>query len=345
MTLQELHKNFLVASSPEQVFGMEVEIISAKYKYFAKIVHPDHNPKNKELADKTFKLLNHWKEKAEERKRLKLYGKYNTATPTSKPVNNLVIGHYEVNQKLFSGDLSQIFLATDQRNGDSVLLKIASVHNNNDLLKNEADNLKSILDLGLKTNVHLQKLVMSFEIKDSKGVQKRVNVFPLTKNVYYSLEEVKKKYPHGVPPKTVAWMFNRMMGALFAAHAAGIVHGAIVPSNFIVCPETHNGKLIDWSYSAKAGSKLKAIVPKYKEFYPAEVFNKTSSFATDIYMAAKCIKWIADNNLPREINGFLNYCMIANVKGRPDDVGKLFDEFGEVLGKLYGKPQFIEFKM
>lgn len=345
MTLQEIYKALSLANSPEQVFGAEIQVISTKYKYFAKIVHPDHNARNQELAEKTFKLLNGWKEKADERKRLNIYGKYNSTTPASKPVSSLIIGHYEVSQKLFSGDLSQIFLANDQRNGDSVLLKIASVHQNNDLLKNEADNLKSILDLELKTVVHLQKLINSFEIKDSKGVQKRVNVFPLTKNIYYSLEEVKKKYTKGVPPKTAAWMFNRILGALFAAHAAGIVHGAIVPSNFIVCPETHNGKLIDWSYSAKEGEKLKAIVPKYKDFYPAEVFDKTSSFATDIYMAAKCIKWISDENLPREIVGFLNYCMIANKKGRPYNVGDLYDEFKEVLDKLYGKPKFVEFKM
>ena len=115
----------------------------------------------------------------------------------------------------------------------------------------------------------------------------------------------------GIPASASAWMFNRLLAGLFVAHSVGIVHGAIVPCNLLINTELHNGRIIDWCYSAKAGSKIKAIVPKYKVFYPKEVFNKTSSFAVDISMAARSIKWLLMGNqkTPPQINGFLDYCI------------------------------------
>lgn len=336
------------SSTPEEIFGKSPDSVGKRYREIAKIIHPDHNPKNQATAEQIFKLLNSWKEKAEERIRLKIYGLYSGGTShvaSSPHTSKVAVGNYELTQKLFSGDLSQIFLATDLRTNEICLLKIALSHQNNDLLANEAKNLKAILDLKLKTSVHLPRFIESFQIKNKHGVLKHVNVFRLTTNVYYSLEEVHKKYPSGIPASASAWIFNRVLAGLFACHASEIVHGSILPSHILICPKTHNAKIIDFSYSTDEGSKIKAIVPKYKDFYPNEIFDKISSLSSDIFMAAKCIEWISEKNLPREISGFLKYCTINNYRGRPNAVDKLFDEFKDVLSTVFGKPKFVEFIM
>jgi len=344
--LEVIFKLFTNSSHPEEVFGPLVEPkevnLNKSYKYFAKLTHTDHNLSNAALAEECFKLLGAWKEKANEKLRIGAYGKFSKTSYSSSP-KSVNIGGVELGQKLFDGDLSQIFIG---KKGDhEVLVKIVNSHKNNDLMLNEFRNLQKIFQRGSRVLIHLPEILNSFEIKNSQGVLKRVNVFALPEDKFYTLEEVKNKYPQGLEGRHIAWMFNRIMSAIFAAHISGIVHGAIVPSNLLIDVEKHNVKLIDWCYSAEEGQKLKAIVPKYKDFYPHEVFRKTSNFGTDIYMAAKCLLDILHADAPYEIRGFLRYCCIENLPSRPQDVGILFHEFKETLVNLYGKPKFVELKM
>ena len=61
------------ASCPEDVFGNDISKVKSQYRYFAKIVHPDHNTQDSKLANKCFTILNEWKKRADEIIKYNLY--------------------------------------------------------------------------------------------------------------------------------------------------------------------------------------------------------------------------------------------------------------------------------
>ncbi len=328
--------------TPEDVFG-DVGKIEKSYRYYAKIVHPDLNQKDKATAEEAFKMLTVWHEKALSRVRMGLYGKkekVSLITIASKT------GNYSFETLLAAGDLSDVYA------GEKHFAKIVRSPKNNDLILNEANILKKLNAVESKLKIHVPKIVDCVDINVA-SVNKKVNIFEANSGCF-TLEKVIEKYPKGVTPNHAAWMWNRMMGALHLAHSNGFIHGALVPNNFLINPETHNGILIDWCYGCAKGGTIKAIVPKYKAYYPPEVFEKKALTATDIYMSAKCIIKVLGGNpetnyipdsVPKEFAGFLRYCTFVSYTKRESDVIVLFNEFREVLERIFGKPKFHEFKM
>lgn len=166
---------------------------------------------------------------------------------------------YTIDSFVRSGDFCD-FYNVHSYSSAKYVLKITQSADNNDLLQNEArvlDFLQNHKDTkDLPTNKHIIKFHDSFE---HDGLQ--VNILEAFKHRYVSLEDVIKAYPKGIDIRDAVWMFNRMIGALTIPHQAGIVHGALVPSNFLICPEprscpeAHNGILIDWSYAANINKK------------------------------------------------------------------------------------------
>jgi hypothetical protein len=148
-------------------------------------------------------------------------------------------------------------------------------------------------------------------------------------------------------------MFNRMLTALGLAHSLGIVHGAVLPTHVLVRPADHNGMLIDWCYSVPAGEPLKAISRAYAADYPPEVeARQAATPATDIYMAARCMVRLLGGraatleppaHVPRPIRTLLSACLLPAPRRRANDAWQVFEDFREILGRLYGPPQFRPF--
>jgi hypothetical protein len=141
-------------------------------------------------------------------------------------------------------------------------------------------------------------------------------------------------------------MFNRILGGLVLTHKCGYVHGALTPDHILIVPETHNGILIDWSYSVPVGEKIKAISPKWKGYYPAEVLTgHPSTFGVDLYMAARCASALLGTQpRPRLLAGFLRACLLGP-RHRPQNAHETFVEFRELLATLFGKPTFRRFTL
>jgi hypothetical protein len=51
------------------------------------------------------------------------------------------------------------------------------------------------------------------------------------------VEDVIERFPNGIPLENAAWMINRLLGALLAAHQSGLVHCAVLPSHVLVLPD------------------------------------------------------------------------------------------------------------
>lgn len=350
MTLKQAHQKLKSATAPEDIFGPLAEVqngnLHKQYRALALITHADKYTKaaDKKVAEEAFKLLGEWHEKAE--KKL-ADGTYGDRTAMTEEVTVKTKKHtYVVSTRIESGELCEVYGAKDEK-GNDVVLKVTRNPANNDLVTNEAERLRWLREEAptrkLNVMAHLPTLLDSFELKQG-AASKRVNVFPHLDG-YYTLEEVMENYPEGLDIRDAAWMFNRLLGALVCIQQAGIVHGAVIPSHIMVCPDkpdVHNGVLIDWSYAVKTGETISAVSTKYKAFYPPEVFEKKpATTGIDTYMAAMCLLYLLGGNVsarsfkagsaPAPVQGILRACWLGP-RHRTSDAFEVHKDFGEALG-------------
>jgi serine/threonine protein kinase len=337
----KLITQLLSATHPEDIFGDKPNMLAKAYRDLAAQIHPDVC--KEKGGEEAFKKLGELREEAEKKIERGTYGNRNAfkeVVITTKKES------YTIDARLTSGDICEIY-TTKNRAGKSVIIKVPRSPSNNDLMKNEAEKLKWLQEeartRNLDANIHVIKLLDSFEL-DQKSQRKQVNVLePL--DGFYTLEEVRTVYPHGIDVRDAAWMWRRLLTGLLIPQQADLIHGAIVPSNVLISPADHNGKIVDWCYAVKTGMPLKAMSTKYTDFYPPEVFEKKPlNTSTDIYMAAMCFLYLIGGNpktklvpagIHFRITGLIRACLLGP-RSRMDSVMEVYDDFGEVLKKLYG---------
>lgn len=349
--LQKYLSLFSNAEHPEDVFGSvkDADELAVEFRKHSRVVHPDlfTGTRNRAVAEETFKHLNRLLQLAEAKMKAGTYGDRSVMSEVKVSTKTNV---YTINRRIASGDICEVYGAEDQK-GAPVVLKVTRSPINNDLTVNESTVLgwfrtaSPVKDLDVMA--HLPTLLDSFELRQGSKV-KRVNVLK-RHDRYFSLAQVIDAYPGGLDLRDAAWMWNRLLGALLAAHQAGKVHGAVIPEHFLICDsgsEEHNGVLIDWSYSVNSGSPLKAVVPSRKHFYPKEVLDKKpATFGSDLYMAAKCLEALLGNlAVDRKIKGLMSACWLAG-KHRTQDVWELYSDFNDALRELFGPRKFRRFTM
>jgi hypothetical protein len=364
MTLVEAIKKLGSVKHPEDVFGPDATFTTFKRvdREWSLATHPDSN-KGSKKAEEAFKAYGEWKVKAE----FKLAaGTYGDRTAMCEEVKlTAKSGVFTLKHRVAMGDIANVYAATDKA-GKDVIVKIGRSPANNDLMANEATQLRWIRDeseaKGMSTLVHVPVLIDSFELQQGRE-RRRVNVLNHLKG-YHTLADVIAQYPGGLDPRDAAWMFRRLLGAMVAAEKAYLVHGAILPSHFMVCcsgEDDHNGVLIDWCYSVKVGSThdtIKAASPAYlKTHYPPEILAKRpAKVGTDIYMAARVLmdllgckmagpKFVAPPAVPREMVGLMRACLFESLRTRTSSTWELHDDFSDILKKLYGPRKFRAFQM
>jgi serine/threonine protein kinase len=340
------------ATEPVDVFGALVgdqpAALKRRYRELVTIAHPDRNQGSIDVANEACKTLQKLYVVGQRQIAQGVYGLAPRLRATTK------LREYVGYAAPIQGDLCELFPA--EAAGDSVLLKVTRLARNNDLLQAEAQTLRKI-DRALErqqTRAHFPRLVEHFLLRTAAGDQRHTNVLR-AETGYVSLADVLRAYPNGLAAADAAWMFNRILTALGIAHSLGIVHGAVVPAHVLVRPDDHNGMLIDWCYSVPIGEPLKAIAPPYAADYPPEVRAKQPATpATDMYMAARCMARLLGghpatlelpNSVPRPIRALLSACLLPSAQRRADDAWHIFDDFHEILGRLYGPPQFRPFHM
>lgn len=339
------------AAVPEDVFGDTVADVATTYRQLAKITHPDHWPggpchvQRQMQATAAFHLLQDWYRKAQDKIKLGTYGDRSACAKVTITNRKAT---YVADLRVGVGALADLYAATtgtDKR----VLVKVGRAPGNNDLLANEATILRYLREEGagkaLRVMEHIPTLVDSFQLQTKDHVRKQVNVFEWTPGGV-TLAEVMRAYPGGIDPRDMAWMFNRTLAALLAAHQSGVIHGAVTPDHVVVYPATHGGMLVDWCYAVHPGEPIKAWNPEWASFYAVELLDKTEArFGSDICMAAKCaIALVGKLTMPRKLEGFLRSCTLGQAF-RAQDVYAVFEEFQQVLAFLYGPRKFREFKM
>ena len=172
---------------------------------------------------------------------------------------------------------------------------------------------------------------------------------------FFDASEMRRRYPQGVEGRHIAWMFNRTLEALGWVHRNGWLHGAVLPPHLLFHPDTHGLQLIGWIHAQPIGRPLKWVAREYKAWYPLECQQrKPATPATDIYLAAKSMVWLAGDNptahlspshMPDSMTRLLQRCLSARQSARPPDAWALHEQFRELLEDTYGPAKFSHLQL
>lgn len=172
---------------------------------------------------------------------------------------------------------------------------------------------------------------------------------------YCTAVEIRQRHPQGLGGRHIAWMFNRTLEALGAAHSLGWIHGAVLPPHLLFRPESHALQLISWIHAEPCGQPLRFVSREFKSWYPPECQHREAATpATDIYLAAKSMIWLAGGDartnappasIPYEFRELLLDCLADDPMRRPQDAWRLHEDLREVLECAYGAPKFCHLDM
>lgn len=155
---------------------------------------------------------------------------------------------------------------------------------------------------------------------------------------FVPLTAVQAAAPDGLDGRDWAWMQRRIIRALAAVHAAGIVHGALLPENVLIHPEQHGVVLAGWSFATRPGRPAEGVVASQATAYPPEVTGGVVTPATDVAMlgALGLVLLRPDQRAQRRFSAGLRQDAPA-MRPRAAD---LQGEYDELLDRLYGPRRF-----
>ena len=322
------------------------------YREFARTVHPDtHQGKDTYArSQEVFAKLTHFYGQAIE---MTTQGKY--GQPTELVVWHTRRATHTVTDAIGKGDLCGLYTARTQLadgSNQATFCKVAQLPSDNDLLETEASVLRRLrgTDSDVKLHPFYPELSDSFTHSETGMSVRRVNVLSQLEG-FSNLAQVRELFPTGLDPLHMAWIWRRVLWALDHAHQHRIIHGAVVPEHIMILPEQHGVVLVDWCYASQANDTqesppVRAIVSAYKDWYPEEVFDKsTPSPATDIAMAARCMTQLmggdpltgnypTSSHVPGPVRVFFKGCLGRSQASRPQDALQLLDEFDQLLQRL-----------
>jgi hypothetical protein len=182
-------------------------------------------------------------------------------------------------------------------------------------------------------------------VDPATGVTRRGNVLAELSG-FVTLEAVRRRFPAGLDPRDVAWIWRRALVALGFAHHSGLIHGAVLPPHLLIHPNEHGLCLIDWCYSSRGPNPatLPALVARYRSWYPGEVGSGYQPGPDlDIYLATKSVVALIRKPLPPPLAAFAAGCTLASPARRPDDAWELLREFDDLIERLWGPRRFRPF--
>lgn len=360
------------ARRPEEVFGdlggspaEQAAQLKRIYHQLAKLTHPDAYAGGEEqaAAQAAFTRLTEWYAGAQARLQSGAYGSTNPLADWRVALHTKTRS-YVLENTFSEGPLYTSYPGSfeEDHQRTPVLLKIVRDPRDNDLAENEARTLQALwagkaVD---KFGCYLPRLLDAF-IYEEGGVYRQVNVFERSTG-WYSLAEVQQRYPLGLDPQEVAWIWRRVLVALGFAHLNGRIHGAVLPDHIEILPELHGLRLVEWSYGVPladppgdpAGKCLSAMHPAYAGWYPEEVRQGEPPLpGTDIDMAARCMMALLGGgpqrslpgSVPAPLRAFFKGCTLPAKRARPQDAWSLKGEFEELIAQLWGELKFHPFVM
>jgi len=373
--LEQVDRQIGGACCPEDIFGALGDEEAAQrvalrriYAALSRSCHPDLViERDRPLAERIFADLARWKRAAEEKIVHRLYGDRMAAVPAMDvpPLTLCVRGRpITLRRILGEGAFATVRTAEAEAVGDEAgFAKIARDPADNDLIAREFAALRRIQepqpDAAVETFFKTQRLyvprpVTAFTVAGGAGEKHRAALLAVPKGRCFTSTTLRReRFPDGLEPKHVHWIFRRLLLTLWMAHLAGTVHGAVTPDHVLVYPGAHGLVLLDWTCSARIGEEhVPACDPEWKEFYPPEMARRAlAEPSMDIYMAAATAIYllggdVAARTMPptvaAPIADELRRCLRTDPRRRPQDAERFYQTFGEVIESVHGKRTYAE---
>ncbi len=368
--LERLRDEMERATLPEDVFGQlhgsideQLAGLRESFRRLAKIAHPDGyvSAQDQAAAHDTFTRLNLLYQHAEERVRVGSY-----RNPNSIPVDAVYTIQSQKHEYHLTGQYQHGAYTLNYAGGyiqagrwHPVEIHLAVEPVDNGIVRNEAAILTEIRksENHDKFSAYLPEMVESFDVQ--VGTVRHAAIVFAGLDGWYTLQQVHERYPDGVDARDMAWIYRRLLAALGFLHTSGVVHCAVLPANVLIQPEQHGLMLVHFGSSFSAGGAGRSLpiacAQPERQWYPPDmVSNRIVTSATDLYLAARCMRFILGADpvgkgfpaaVPQPIASFLTGCLMSTTRSCPSDAWALKEEFDEGLGKLWGKRKFHPFTM
>lgn len=329
---------------PGRVFGASPQV---EYRRLARVTHPDRNG-GSIAAHEAFVALEALWRLCKAMLDAGVYGKASGRPVTVRTKDRA----YTLLGRTGRSPVADVFLCSwDDQMGYA---KVVRRPRDNDLMKAEARTLAAVRSgIDDRYAPFLPRFVDTVGIRQSGGVVLQANVFERTDGNWHTLQQVISRYPNGIDARDMAWMFRRLLAILAAAHAAGFVHGAVLPGSVMIEPEQHGLILTDWVFSVREGGKVPAVSSTHRAWYPPEVLaREPAGFGVDVALAARTMLALTTGGgatvspaLPRPLRAFFRACLLDSRSARPADAWALLTDFDFVLERTYGPRRFRPFTM
>ena len=254
---------------------------------------------------------------------------------------------------LAEGELARLYRAELRRTGsdtlEPVVLKIARDADANTALRNEVTCLKSeLLPEAAQYAKHLPLVIDQFRSAEGNMGVALEALDGLT------LEQLRTRFPAGVDPRHVLWIFRRCLSALGYVHSRGVLHGNLTPAHILVRPQDHNIWLLDWTCSvirpAETGQGFLARTPFYCA--PEAHEGQRPIPASDLYSLGKCMVYAFGGDpatdelpagVPEPLVRFTRFFLKESPIQRPQDAWEMYIALERIRDDLYGPHRFVEF--
>lgn len=364
--LESVRARFISAQSYKDVFGdaptgnedAQVAYLKQQFRYLAKVLHPDgQEPKYRKEAEQLFAELNRLHSNAvtalKEGRYSKPFGKGFSAIDDGGTFDlTSSLATYRLSKTAFAkGDFSVLYRGVRVTgSSEQVIAKVARAPATNAWLENEAKILMKFRDAksgdplsGITRFV--PNLADAFLVEGAGNKRYRVLITKAVDNLV-SVADIIAVYPKGLDPRDASWIYRRIIAQTLAASMVGVVHGAIVPDHILVGPITHNPLHIGWAHALSSGH-ITHIIPKYKDYYPREVFDRRSpDHTTDLYMASKTMIHLLGGDVkrnalpstvPKRVGEVILRSVASSPASRPQDGKQLLDDFTRVIKEEWGR--------
>ena len=360
----------------KEVFSIFVktnEQLRASFREISAAVHPDVN-NGHPRAEAVFKLLGEWRAKADK----ELNGTkavFENGVLAQAVTFKTKRGTCVLNRMRFKGSGCLIYTGVlSTKEGDvPVYARVPRSPKDNDLMQREVDAFSAMAKQLKTMSEESQKFLSwripyfdsSVKLTEPGKPAKQLNLFrvlPDYTDGWYSAAQINERYPEGLDPRLVAFIWNRMLEALTLAHAAKVYHGNINPQHVLIHAATHVGNLIDWTAAVtKPGQVLGYLsAPERKPGMPARTISmpqewhpkgavRVPNAGTDLFQLAWVIVKLLDKKLtsdaPMRVRELLNKCVQPDPGKRFRSAVVLHEELKAALFEAYGKPTFVELVM
>ena len=304
----------------------DITVIDAAHKALMKRYHPDHGG-NGDMAAK----LNEAKDVLLNSKRRKEY---------DDQMHDRVggtIGNYKVLELIAEGGFGKTYKGEHLYLKEPVCIKHSHYISKEDeeILRKEAKAIWDLRHHGLPA------------IRDMVRLEDSSFALVMSYIPGPTLEKIIDKNKK-LEPEHVAWISERVLGALWYLHMHGVIHGDVKPQNIIVQPESHAIVLVDYGLSAIQPSHKDGAIG-YTPFFaaPEQVNGGPLLPESDFYglgmtmiyaLGGDLAKKRVPSSVPDSLCNFIGKLITHDVLNRPKwENQNLIDEIGEVREKAFGR--------